>query len=220
MAQPLIASRWAAARWLVVAPHADDETLGTGALIAHAAKHGRLGGVVYLTDGTGSHPDGTPRLAIVRKAEARGALRRLGAGDVRVDWLGWRDAHPHEAGSAAFRRSAATLAGWLRDRKIDAIAVSDRLDRHCDHQAAYRLAQAAASIARRGVSVFGYHVWSVPAAGARRLRTPPMPPGKRRAALHAHRSQTTPLLGDGFRLAARQVRMQADDILTLRRIAS
>ena len=39
-------SPWRSARWLVIAPHADDETLGAGALIHQAAEAGRLAGVV------------------------------------------------------------------------------------------------------------------------------------------------------------------------------
>ena len=50
----LAASPWRGARWLVIAPHPDDETLGAGALIHHAAARNRLGGVVFLTDGGGS----------------------------------------------------------------------------------------------------------------------------------------------------------------------
>lgn len=51
LSQPLAASRFARARWLVLAPHADDETLGAGALVWQTATSSRFAGVVYLTDG-------------------------------------------------------------------------------------------------------------------------------------------------------------------------
>jgi LmbE family N-acetylglucosaminyl deacetylase len=215
-AERLTASRWAGARWLVLAPHPDDETLGAGALIAHAASSGRLGGIVYLTDGTGSHPAGTPRLAVTRRAEARHAIGRLGAGSVAIDWLGWQDAHPHHPECRSFARDAARLAACLRHRRIDAVAVTDHSDDHCDHVAAYRLAAAAAALARRPITLFAYHVWSAVPPASRRVVTPAMPQGRRAHALRAHRSQMSPLMGDGFRLSRASTRMAERDILTLR----
>lgn len=209
-------SRWANARWLVLAPHPDDETLGAGALIAHAAATGRLGGIVFLTDGTGSHPEDTPRVGITRRGEAHRAIRRLGGSSVTVDWLGWRDAHPLPVSSPPFARAASSVGALLRTRCIDAVAVSDYSDTHCDHVAAYRLAEAAIRSARRPVSLFAYHVWSVIPGSARRIATPAMQPGQRRQALQAHRSQLSPLLGDGFRLPREKLRMSTRDILTLR----
>lgn len=74
-------SPWRSARWLVIAPHADDETLGAGALIHQAAEARRLAGVVILTDGAGSHDhsDAASRARLVRtrRLEAGRAVRRL-----------------------------------------------------------------------------------------------------------------------------------------------
>lgn len=216
--EPLSGSRWAQARWLVLAPHPDDETLGAGALIAHSAATRRLGGIVYLTDGTGSHPAGTPRVALVRRREAHRAIGRLGGGEVPVDWLGWQDAYPHASGSPAFARAAVRLAALLRWRQIDAIAVTDRTEGHCDHVAAYQLAETAGRLARRPISLFAYHVWSEAPASVRRIATPAMTLGRRRDALRAHRSQMSPSIGRGFRLPIEKLRMGAQDILTLRRM--
>ena len=213
-------SRWARARWLVLAPHPDDETLGAGALIAHAAARQRLACVAFLTDGTGSHPRGTPRISMTRRGEALHAIRRLGGGAVPVRWLSWQDPCPHAPGSAAFQREAAKLGALLRNGRIDAIAVADSSEAHCDHVAAYQLAQEAARLSRRSVSIFGYHVWSVAPKSKRRIETPPMLRGRRRHALHAHRSQMSPLLGEGFRLPPQMLRMPMSDILTLRSLRS
>jgi len=212
---PLLASRWRRARWLVVAPHPDDETLGAGALIAHAAAGRRLAAVVYLTDGTGSHPPGTPRLAIIRRDEARTALRRLGAGDTRITWLNWPDAHPHALGSTAFGRDARRLSAELRRRRVEAIAVTDASEDHCDHVAAFGLAMAAIRHARRRIALFAYHVWSPTDRQRHYLRTPPMLAGQRRHALRAHRSQLTSRLGDGFRLPRARLAMPSFDLLAL-----
>jgi LmbE family N-acetylglucosaminyl deacetylase len=216
-AAPMSTTPWARARWLILAPHPDDETLGAGALISHAASAGRLGGVVYLTDGTGSHPAGTARVAVTRQAEACRALRILGGSGIETCWLGWRDAHPFGQDDGAFIRAAGTLAALCRRWRIDAIAVSDRSESHCDHVAAHELVHAAARRICGRVDIFGYHIWSDPPQCARRIATSSMISGRRCQALRAHRSQLSPLLGPGFRLPDRKLRMKAQDILTLRR---
>ncbi|WP_312082777.1 PIG-L family deacetylase, partial [Brevundimonas sp.] len=66
-------SPWRSARWLVIAPHADDETLGAGALIRQAAETGRLAGVVVLTDGAGSHEGVVARVGLHRQIGAEEA---------------------------------------------------------------------------------------------------------------------------------------------------
>ncbi len=216
-AETFAQSRWARARWLVLAPHPDDETLGAGALITHCAANDRLGGIVFLTDGCGSHPEGTPRVASIRRKEARNAVGRLGGQAIPTIWMGWRDAHPYSSDSNAFARDAGRLAALLRWHRIDAIAVSDKSEAHCDHVAAYKLAEAALRRARRPIALFAYHVWSEAPRRARRIATPTMPVGQRRHALLAHRSQMSRVIGEGFRLPRKMLRMTAQDVLTLRR---
>ncbi|WP_235535082.1 PIG-L deacetylase family protein [Sphingomonas sp. Leaf339] len=217
IAQPLHASRYARARWLVLAPHADDETLGAGALIKETAGAGLLAGVVYLTDGAGSHDAGGSWLAWVRRREAALAVRRLAARAGAPVFLGWPDAHPHALNSAAWRASVRSLATLIRARRVDAIAVTGAQEPHCDHTAFHVLAGAAVRAARRPVAVFGYRVWTDPAvrAARRTLRTRAMLPGQRRHALMAHRSQTSVAYGPGFRVARAAWRMPARDILHL-----
>ena len=214
-ARPLATS----ARWLIVAPHADDETLGCGALIADAASRNALAGVVILTDGAGSHDhDGASsraRLIAARRHEARLAVRRLGGGAAGPIFLDWPDANPFAAGSPGFEKSRRRLAALCRQRRVSAMAVTARHEPHCDHEAAYALTQAAADSALRPIAVYEYVVWAAepPGAGYRALRTPSMPLGLRNQALASHRSQMTPLFGAGFRLSAAKKRMPAFDLL-------
>lgn len=218
-AEPLANSKWANARWLVLAPHPDDETLGAGALIAEAATRGCLAAVAYLTDGTGSHPSGTPGLAAARRIEARKAIGRLTDNTISIEWIGWQDAHPAEPESPRFFRDAMRLGALLRRLRIDAMAVTDLSEAHCDHVAAYRLAKAAIRLSRRSVALFAYHVWSAPTHHrARRIKTGPLALGRRRHALHAHRSQLSNVYGTGFRLPPERQRMAARDTLTLQGI--
>src|ERR1700721_4539663 len=69
-------------RPLILAPHADDESLGCGGLIAACCERGRPPCVVILTDGAASHPGSKQyppdRLRGLRAKEARQALTTLG----------------------------------------------------------------------------------------------------------------------------------------------
>lgn len=220
IATPIARSPHAQARWLVVAPHADDETIGTGALIAQAARARRLAGIVFLTDGSGSHACDTraDRTALVRRRrhEAVRALSRLTAhANVQPAFLDWRDAHPYPPHTVGFARSVRRIAAMLRHGRIDAIATTAAGEPHCDHAACFTLAVHAARAARRSVSIFEYAVWGERPAATRVLRTRSMPPASRMAALRAHRSQLTGLMGEGFRLPRAQQRMPATDLLYL-----
>lgn len=214
---------WRRLSWLVLAPHADDETLGAGALIAHASAAGQLAGLVYLTDGSGSHDlpaGGAGRLIAARRREAATALFRL-TGSRRNPplHLGWKDAAPAAAESPAFARTVGRVAALCRRLQVDAIAVTALDEPHCDHAAAAQIAYAVQGRATRRLTVAEYYVWgAVPAARRyRAVRTRPMPVGRRRHALRAHRSQLTQSHGPGFRLPKDKQRMPASDILFIER---
>jgi hypothetical protein len=103
-AQPLSRNRWAGSRWLVPAPHANDETIGAGALIAMAGRQGRPAGVAFVTDGSGSHPHVDDRsratlVALRRRKEERALRGRKGSQG------------QHEE---ANRRSARAPAAWAK----------------------------------------------------------------------------------------------------------
>ncbi len=222
VAQRLDQAPWRATRWLVLAPHPDDETLGTGALIAQTAAGSRLAGVVYLTDGSGSHPHtdgGVRKLAGVRLREAGLSLFYLtGCRRYAPVCLGWRDARPETPQSMEFQKSVSQMAALCRRRRVDAIAVTAHHEPHCDHAAAAHLAYAVARCAKRPIRVAEYCVWAphLPVKAFTPLRTRSMPIGKRRRALRAHRSQLTLSYGPGFRLPADEQRMAARDILFVR----
>lgn len=219
-ARAFATSQMASARWLVIAPHADDETLGCAALIAHAASRGALAHVVILTDGVGSHPhDGSAsraRLIAARRHEAARAMRILtGRGHPPPMFLEWPDAQPYAPAEPRFERSRRRLAALCRESRVDAIAVTAMHEPHCDHEAAFRLACSVAVSAIRPITVFEYVVWASkpPGQGYRTWRTQAMPLGLRNAALAAHRSQITPQFGEGFRLSPSKQRMPAADLL-------
>lgn len=214
---------WRSLRWLVLAPHADDETLGAAALIAQAAAARRFAGLVYLTDGSGSHPaaaGGAQWLIAARKREGACALSRLtGTRRYRPFHLGWKDAAPLAPGSSEFDRSVLTLTSLCMRLRVDAIAVTARHEPHCDHVAAAELAYAAKGWAKRRILVAEYCVWAdrPDQRRFRAIRSAAMSPGLRRHALRAHRSQLTASHGPGFRLPKAMRRMAVRDTLFVER---
>src|ERR1700733_13799140 len=58
------------ARAVIVAPHPDDEILGTGGLLAQLSDLGRKVLIIAVTDGTASHPD-SPQWPAARLAAIR-----------------------------------------------------------------------------------------------------------------------------------------------------
>jgi LmbE family N-acetylglucosaminyl deacetylase len=208
-------SRMRRSRWLVLAPHPDDETLGAGGLIARLAAEGHPAWVVFLTAGEASHV-GSPqwpreRLAHTRKREAHRALGALRHPHGRVNHLAWQDGNPPAAISPAFRRSCSFLIGLCRRHHIRNLATTWRGEDHCDHQAAFQLGRQVAFHLRGYVTVFQYLVWgwrdpllSIQLCGFEAMTVDAAPQASLgRKAIRCHRTQISALVQDAaeaFRL--------------------
>lgn len=183
------------ARLVVIAPHPDDEVLGTGGLIATLAALGRAPLVVGVTDGEASHPGSTRwtrvALACERVDEAREGLARLGLRAPPRLALGLPD------GGVAKQEDV--LLGALREvlRPTDVVFTTSSIDGHPDHEATARAALSAAGevgAAAWEVPIWTWH-WSWPkdprVAWDRAVLLPldPEATAAKRAAIAAHRTQ-------------------------------
>ncbi|MBV1837625.1 PIG-L deacetylase family protein [Acetobacter estunensis] len=145
---------------LILAPHADDESLGCGGLIAHLCAAGRPPLVVIATDGVGSHPNSQAwpptRLRAQREREAREATAALGLSPDRLVFLGLPDtAAPHEGKD--FNRVVWQLVQLVHIYRCGTVFVPWRHDPHCDHEAVWKMGVA---LSREStVSLFSYPVW-------------------------------------------------------------
>lgn len=159
---PLRPGRAAAAlgRTVVLAPHADDESLGCGGLLALLAAAGQPATVVVVTDGTRSHPGSAthpaPRLRALREAEARAAVAHLGHA-TRAEFLRFPDSGLPAAGTAAFEHAADRLDALVAELRPQTLLVPWRRDPHCDHEATWALAWARR---RPDVRWVEYPVWA------------------------------------------------------------
>jgi LmbE family N-acetylglucosaminyl deacetylase len=110
-------------RWLVLAPHPDDEVFGLGATLAQAAARGLEVALVVVTDG------GAQGEAADREREALAGTAALGLGTPEFWRLPDRSLRPRDAG---LRRA---LRGALERYVPDVIFVTSPVELHPDHRA-------------------------------------------------------------------------------------
>lgn len=159
-------------RWLVVAPHPDDEILGTGGLLQCAVGARAAVAVALLTDGNNNpwpqrflekrirlDHEARERWGRRRRAEAESALAALGIdpADALLP-LGWPDGEIDRA----FASDPAKLVGELSD-SVDAFAPTHLVlpsadDTHPDHSASAAIGMLAARRLRKMPKVLAYRV--------------------------------------------------------------
>jgi len=191
---------------LVVAPHADDETLGCGGLIAAQARAGRAVTVVFLTDSAGSHP-GHPALsaaslALRRRGEAEAALAVLGLAAGPRHFLDLPDGTLDRLAPADRAAARERLTRLIRELRPAEILAPFSRGGSTEHTAAWALTRDALAAAGGG-RLLEYPIWAWwnplrlrgrigPRAGNLRFRLGPWRAVKRRA-LACHRSQVEPV---------------------------
>lgn len=116
-------------RYLVLAPHADDEAFGCGGTMALAIEAGAEVRVLIVTDGRASHPDVSAQAVVqTRQQEARAAAAVLGG--YAVDFLALPD-RGLRYGVALVDRLQQAIA----DFQPDVVLCTPPSEPHPDHQA-------------------------------------------------------------------------------------
>ena len=203
---------------LVVAPHPDDESLGCGGTLARLAKRGNRVGVVWVSDGSASHPGSIkfppPQLAKLRQIEALEALRELGLPLGCARFLGLPDGALPFAGEVGFDWALDKVTEVLREFSPQTLVLPWRRDPHRDHRATwYYFAGAARKLNWQGTAL-EYLVWAFERGApdewpqsneARAFRVDIGEVlSRKKAAIEAHESQVTHLIddaNDGFWLS-------------------
>ncbi len=185
-------------RMVVVAPHPDDEVLGTGGMLAELMRRGRRCLLVAVTDGSASHPGSTrwtpAELARKRSRESAAGLLRFGVPRTCVI-----RAQLPDGAVGAHEHALCRLLHRVIDRR-DVVFATRRHDGHPDHEAVGRAAAKACATRRvplLEVPIWMWH-WADPAdvrvPWQRLLRVPLDRNGtkSKRAAIKAHVSQLLP----------------------------
>lgn len=205
---------------LIVAPHADDESLGCGGLIALLRKYGQPVFILLLSDGTLSHPNSkeypAERLRELRETELTNAAALLGVEAENLIFCRYQDRSVPSASDAAFKTAVGKLHQLLQSIRPQSIFVPWRRDPHPDHRAAFQLLTAANS---QQAKVYEYPIWLQDLGQPADLPTPEeVSPfrldisrvqSQKQAAIAAHQSQTTRLIQDdpgGFILSEEMLR--------------
>lgn len=150
-------------RFMIIAPHPDDESLAAGVLIQRAVAAGAAVRVVYLTDGD-DNPwpqraierkwrvtiDDRKRWGRKRRREAIAALETLGLRAADARFLGWPDQGLRRLHKEDHRNAASRLASFIAAWKPTDILYPAAADTHRDHAAASLLTQSA--LRHRGVA--------------------------------------------------------------------
>lgn len=148
---------------LVIAPHPDDESLGCGGTIAQLCQLGYAVHVLFVSDGTMSHPNSPTypenRLRQVRELEALEALRILGVPARNVIFMRQKDTQVAVPGSINFANAVACIYDLLVIYRPSTVFVPWRRDPHRDHRASWYQLMAAIERLDQKPRILEYLIW-------------------------------------------------------------
>lgn len=146
---------------LVVSPHADDETLGCGGLLALKRARGEPVHVVFVTNSAGSPEAGVnPAMAARRRAEALAALAVLGVPAHQIHFLAAPDGRLNRLDADEADRVTAGLAALLETMRPGEVFMPYLGGGSSEHDATVHLIRAALAAARLTPHLWEYPVWA------------------------------------------------------------
>ncbi len=195
---------------LVIAPHPDDESLGCGGTIALLRQKGYAVHVLFISDGTMSHPNSpaypAERLREVREAEALEALQRLGVQAENAIFMRQKDTQVATPDSPGFAESVNFMHNLLLTLSPTSVLVPWRRDPHRDHRASWQQVNAALMKLPTKPRLLEYLIWLWELGNEQDMPKPdemlvwcvPIESviAQRNRAIAAHRSQVSRLIDD------------------------
>ncbi len=194
----------------MVAPHPDDESLGAGGAIALLRDAGLPVQVLFVSDGSKSHPNSpsypATRLRDLRESEAREALNVLGVLPEDALFLRLPDTQVPTPDNPDFDDAVNRVVNLIWSFGPDTILVPWRRDPHRDHRATWQIFHRAVALLAIQPRLLEYPIWlwelgqdaDQPRPGevqVIRLAIDSVV-ARKKAAIAAHRSQVTRLIDD------------------------
>jgi N-acetylglucosamine malate deacetylase 1 len=158
-ARPLVLS--STGPTLVLAPHADDEALGCGALLAQRCASGVVVHVAFFTDSAGAKTHLTPSaLAALRADESRHALATLGLDTARIHFLGAPDGRLKHLTADERAHWITTLTTFISRLQPREILLPSRADGSSEHEAMFALVAVALAAFPQPPRLLEFPVWA------------------------------------------------------------
>ncbi|WP_419800611.1 PIG-L deacetylase family protein [Mucilaginibacter sp.] len=147
----------------VIAPHPDDESLGCGGTIALLRKAGLPVYVLFVSDGTLSHPNSkkypAEKLRELRESEAVKALNILGVDAANASFMRIKDRSVPNPGQAGFEACVLQMLQIFNKLRPDTILVTWEKDPHPDHRASWQILNQAVALLHQKPRILQYLIW-------------------------------------------------------------
>lgn len=145
---------------LIIAPHADDESLGCGGLIALLRKYNQKVYILLLSDGTLSHPNSkeypAEKLMLLRENELKNAAGILNVDEQNILFSRFKDRSVPNNSDPHFEVAVKSIKKIIQQINPDSIFMPWRRDPHPDHRAANQLIVAADL---KPIKIYEYPIW-------------------------------------------------------------
>lgn len=148
---------------VIISPHPDDESLGCGGTIAALAKADKKVHIIFVSDGSMSHPNSqkyaAPLLMELREKEALAAAEILGVPEMQCHFMRLKDSAVPTIGAAGFRNAVGNMGELLKNIQPHTIILPWKNDPHRDHKASWQITHASIMQAGLQVQMLHYLIW-------------------------------------------------------------
>ncbi len=148
---------------IIISPHPDDESLGCGGTIAALAKAGKNVHIIFVSDGSMSHPNSqkyiAPLLMQLREREALAAANILGIPATYCHFMRLKDGAVPAIESTGFTEAVSKMSELLKNVQPQTIILPWKNDPHRDHKASWQITAAAIIQAGLQVNLLHYLIW-------------------------------------------------------------
>lgn len=145
---------------LIIAPHADDESLGCGGVISLLRKFGQTVYILLLSDGTLSHPNSreypAEKLRDLREKELLDAAEILGVPAENIIFCRYPDRNVPSTHHEGFKDAVRSISKLMAVIQPQSIFVPWRRDPHPDHRAAFQLIDDSET---ENAKIYEYPIW-------------------------------------------------------------
>lgn len=147
-----------------IIPHQDDEALACGGIIFSLKENGFSVDVVFITDGSMSHPNSIKfpkeKRILIREEEAIKSLQILGVSENDISFLRLPDSALNVMKPDLFMATVTKLQNLFKKSKPKTIFLPWREDPHPDHKEVWRMAdEAIKTMPNNESTVLEYPVW-------------------------------------------------------------